>query len=144
MKKLKISKKKVSIILIIFVIVVILITVVFVVEEARNKNHVEEVDNSEFTWDQTPEWAVPYDPPPDYNRKLDLNNFESIKKGDNFEEIVSVVGNPNRISGSGVSIFDYRLEDNSYVQLNFFADFSNLQVMVHVQKDGTIKNLLDD
>lgn len=60
------------------------------------------------------------------NRKqLTIADFDSIKKGMSYAEVVKVIGKPSNNVGSGFYVYNYSLDDGRIVSI-MFADLASL------------------
>ena len=70
---------------------------------------------------------------------LNLNDFQFLEEGMEFQYIVDKVGEPNRDIGSGVYLYQYDLTDGRKITLQFISLDSLASVWVEEVNDKRIK-----
>jgi hypothetical protein len=65
-----------------------------------------------------------------------IDKFFCLKKGMNYDEVISKVGRPSRFGGSGVPLYVYDLECGGFLTLNFGTYENSLQLASYTDKNG--------
>lgn len=68
-----------------------------------------------------------------------LADFRTIKAGDSADEIRKKFGEPEKDIGSGIYIYQYRLEDNSLVWVGFTTTVLYVDHVVDGKKTRLVK-----
>ena len=76
--------------------------------------------------------------------KRDIESFISIKPNWTLEKIISTVGFPDYITGSGISIFVYEQSDNTKVWIGFANINGNPIYVTHIKSNNENVQLLSN
>jgi len=66
----------------------------------------------------------------------ELSEFKTIKPTMSMSEVVSMLGKPDEVGGSGINIFIYLLDDGSLVAIGSVGDTSPLLYANHISGSG--------